>query len=485
MRGSTKLTLTLLAGSGLMIASTYCVIWLRHHGGEATPKIDYNPYFDQEADPAFEPAIRRLEQVAKEIEGVCALDKQGRKAELGHYGRESLDAPADWLGTHRAARREVRSAMRELWSVIDLPTLTLPLEPRPPEQGAPAATVPELGGFRTNVHRRLVRVLCNDAVFAALDRDALSCELSILAAAHVVQLSEELRTMFGALVRANLMKSTAETAAWVLTHHPDMVTDTGLRQIAGSLGSLGGPVLMDIEGERASTLDWMQRRFTDDGAGGGRVTNAGFKNYVQWSDAPTMEWHYKTAKEGPEWLASLAAPFGAMQLGSRATEIRAQERAWAAIGVLARTPLHAWTTAQTVQAAVPRWPLTHAANAADALDKIAQTVRTGLMHRDGALVAIALELYRREHGEWPASLDALVPAYLPATPMDEFSGAPMRYEVRGGVPWLWGVGGDMDDDGGARPAERYDDDAVARWYGVGNTSDLTPKDGDWILFPAR
>lgn len=107
------------------------------------------------------------------------------------------------------------------------------------------------------------------------------------------------------------------------------------------------------------------------------------------------------------------------------------------------------------------------------------------MHRDGALVAIALELYRREHGHWPASLDALVPAYLPQVQMDEFSGSPMRYEVRGGVPWVWGVGGDMDDDRGTRPAERYDDDAVARWYGVGSSGPLTPRDGDWILFPAR
>jgi hypothetical protein len=486
VRGSTKLTLTLLAGSGLMIASTYGVIWLRHHGGEATPKIDYNPYFDQEADPAFEPAIRRLEQIAKEIGGTCVLDEQGREAEIGFMGRESLDAPADWLGTHLAARREVRSAMRELWSVIDLPTLTLPLEPRPTEPGELAGTIPQLGMFRyVSTGRRIEGLLCNDAVFAAIDGDALTCELNLLGAAQSVRLSQHNRGAVGALSHAFVMRNTSETLVWVLTHHAGMVSDAGLGQIACALGTLGEPIVVDIEGERASTLDWMQRRFTDDGRGNGRITAAGFREFLQISDHPDMAWYRTTADEGPEWLMSLAAPLGALRLGSRAEELRAHEQSWAAMDALTRRPTHTWTSEQTVQAAVPSSPITSAQAAASALDKVAITVRTAVMQRDGALVAIALELYRREHGGWPASLDALVPMYLPKVPMDEFSGKPMRYEVRGGVPWVWGVGGDMDDDRGTRPAERYTDDLVARWYGVGNTSDLTPKDGDWILFPAR
>ena len=40
---------------------------------------------------------------------------------------------------------------------------------------------------------------------------------------------------------------------------------------------------------------------------------------------------------------------------------------------------------------------------------------------------LALGLYQREHGELPATLDALVPDYLPAVPRDYFDGAPIRY----------------------------------------------------------
>jgi hypothetical protein len=42
---------------------------------------------------------------------------------------------------------------------------------------------------------------------------------------------------------------------------------------------------------------------------------------------------------------------------------------------------------------------------------------------------IAAELYRREHGCLPASIDDLVPAYLPAVPLDAFSETPIRMET--------------------------------------------------------
>jgi hypothetical protein len=44
-----------------------------------------------------------------------------------------------------------------------------------------------------------------------------------------------------------------------------------------------------------------------------------------------------------------------------------------------------------------------------------------------AQVALAAERYRRQHGNWPQSLAALVPQYLPAVPLDPFDGKPLRY----------------------------------------------------------
>ena len=53
------------------------------------------------------------------------------------------------------------------------------------------------------------------------------------------------------------------------------------------------------------------------------------------------------------------------------------------------------------------------ANAALPLSTTQQRAELFLGHRDGILVGIALELYRRKNGEYPKTLDTLVPQYLP------------------------------------------------------------------------
>jgi hypothetical protein len=73
------------------------------------------------------------------------------------------------------------------------------------------------------------------------------------------------------------------------------------------------------------------------------------------------------------------------------------------------------------------------------------------------LAAVAAERYRREHGNWPKTLADLVPAYLPAVPLDPFDGEPLRYRRTGGGAVIYSVGEDGRDDGGDRdpPPDRY------------------------------
>jgi len=80
-----------------------------------------------------------------------------------------------------------------------------------------------------------------------------------------------------------------------------------------------------------------------------------------------------------------------------------------------------------------------------------------LLARERALnVQIALERWRLRHGEYPESLEALVPALLTALPLDPFSNRPFGYrridppaDPLGRPFLLWSVGADLIDDGGA------------------------------------
>lgn len=61
---------------------------------------------------------------------------------------------------------------------------------------------------------------------------------------------------------------------------------------------------------------------------------------------------------------------------------------------------------------------------------------------------IALRRYRLAAGELPDTLDALVPKYLPAVPIDTFDGRPMRYTRTDDGAIVYSVGRDGVDDGG-------------------------------------
>lgn len=65
------------------------------------------------------------------------------------------------------------------------------------------------------------------------------------------------------------------------------------------------------------------------------------------------------------------------------------------------------------------------------------------------VTAIALHRHRLKHGQFPASLGALVPEFLAEVPRDFMDGQPLRYRLEAdGQFRLWSVGEDFKDDGG-------------------------------------
>ena len=65
------------------------------------------------------------------------------------------------------------------------------------------------------------------------------------------------------------------------------------------------------------------------------------------------------------------------------------------------------------------------------------------------LLQLALRAYRLEQGQYPPTLNALVPNYLKTVPADPFgAGEAMRYKRSGQTYVLWSIGPDGKDDGG-------------------------------------
>lgn len=88
------------------------------------------------------------------------------------------------------------------------------------------------------------------------------------------------------------------------------------------------------------------------------------------------------------------------------------------------------------------------------LDRAVLTHYRARIDRRVAAVVLALRLYASEHdGELPTTLDQLVPAYLPAVPLDAMSATPrpLTY-IAGDDPIVYSVGENGIDDGGSEQA---------------------------------
>ena len=59
---------------------------------------------------------------------------------------------------------------------------------------------------------------------------------------------------------------------------------------------------------------------------------------------------------------------------------------------------------------------------------------------------LALRAYQLTHGQLPGDLNALVPEFLEAVPLDDFDGKPLRYSARKKI--VYSVGKNLKDDGG-------------------------------------
>jgi hypothetical protein len=88
-----------------------------------------------------------------------------------------------------------------------------------------------------------------------------------------------------------------------------------------------------------------------------------------------------------------------------------------------------------------------------------------LAERRAAVIAMAIRLYRFDHAdEWPRQLSDLVPAYLPAVPLDPFSptDAPFQYKPNApGGPIIYSVGENGIDDGGSET--QFNSGTFAPW----------------------
>jgi len=349
-------------------------------------------------------------------------------------------------------------------------------------RGTTALAIPPLNRFRM-----IANILARDADLAAEQRDGLRLQRNLIA---IHQLAEQLCKrdfLVTDLVAIGIRSVAYRQAAGALQATPELLDEAFLVAYTHRLSvPQSAADLVTLAGERLLFLELLQNVYTDDGNGDGRITpqlEQMFGNLATVNEKGEPIAHPGV---GQKTLEMLVAPAAMMVVASRKDMLEHYD---AQLAIIERTLSRPYRESrQEIEAATQKqieglslkyafagivWP---------SIARIPETGERALASRDGVIVAIGLELYRRSNGRYPDTLEALSPRYLPTIPADRIDGQEVRYELIDGKPVIYSVGVDRDDDGGRMPTrngEPRNHDAIG-W--ASSTKNI---DGDWILYPPQ
>lgn len=335
-----------------------------------------------------------------------------------------------------------------------------------------------LGGMR-----RLAMLLAYDTQLALRDgADGARIPANLHALIALSDHLGEAPTLIADLVAVAVLERACLTLDSVLAERPAALTDADLIGLSHHLAGVrgGGPIRVRIEQERVFFPDILQRLYTDDGRGNGRPTAAfvSLTRLLGAADISPGEKMVVTAMTGV--LADRRNMLAKYDELMTRVEQESHEPLWRRNGSAVDAALQAMRESKLDS--LRYYPL---AFLFPSLSRASQLGELATVHRDATLTALAAELHRRRTGEYPATLEVLVPRYLPAIPIDRFDGFALRYRLLEGRPLIYSVGADGDDDLG-RPIHgaREGQNAARCWVPPAQRAQLTfDCDGDWVLWP--
>jgi hypothetical protein len=336
------------------------------------------------------------------------------------------------------------------------------------------------------------RLLAADTARAAAEGDGETAYRDVMAILGMAEHADEHPILINGLIRLATQQLAYRSIQEVLSTQPELWSDEQLHHLAHRLAAIDNRHEDWFNGQRAMFYDMLQRIYTDNGRGGGRITHDGLVDFMVYiSGGYTSETlpaeHSVALTAGMPVVAVLVAPREEMRrvydrLIDRAI-VESQQSLWEfdafesvdhELEELMRSQIN-----QIRYMPIELMP---------DISSVSRMIQADAGVHEGVLIGISLMMYQRQHGEWPGSLEDLTPGYLPRVPRDRLTGEPLRYRVTGDGPVVYSLGGDGDDDGG-RPPIHPQTGQVDNWQAsakrfTGELRTDADYDGDWILWPA-
>ncbi len=334
-----------------------------------------------------------------------ALDRTEEEEKLtGLWSAEDL--PPDWIESMRPVVEKNEKYFALFEQAAGMEACVFPVEW---EKGADAEE-PHLAHMREAARMVNARAL----VLAADGRAEEALRCCALIPATVEHLSAE-PVIVGQLVRYALLCIGKQGVEQTLNHcDPSAEACRDLYDAYGEV-ELSESLLHAVKGERAWTRQCIFERIR----GISRDATAHPAACIHQAQVNLSERLYLRAMR--EQMEALALPWP-----------EAKHRADVIADHLLRASDHIYPYADTV---IP------------VLGHLAESCRRIVAERDVCRIGLALRAYQAEHGRYPDSLEELA-ADGWEVPRDSFTDEPYRYRREGDGFIVWGVGMDLDDDGG-------------------------------------
>jgi hypothetical protein len=340
-------------------------------------------------------------------------------------------------------------------------------------------------------------VLAADARRATAAGDGNTALADVRAMLGVSRHCEELPFIVCLLVGDAVQDRARKTIQYVITTNPKLWSSDQVRDLAHQLVASQMDWRRGLQGERTCFYDSMQRVYTDNGHGDGRLALnvSRDKNLFELIASVSTEGTVHTSAFSNPFLALLSIPAANMAIAGRKEMIdtydQVTNQALARLG----TPYWTWSKEPSLDEEVQSlkkgrlYGFRHffVLLLAPSHDTFLNRVVASDTNREGVFIGMALELYHREHGKWPESLSELSPKYLPTLPADPITGKPLHYKIVDDRPIVYSVGVDGDDDGGRlaknKDGEIHADYAEPNHFGKDHPAVSTAEtDGDWVIW---
>lgn len=308
--------------------------------------------------------------------------------------------------------------------------------------------LPYLGTMRS-----FARLLAADAHDAAASGDGARIEADFSALLGLTRQTRESPFLITDLVSIAVFQLAVNHLGALIERYPGALSGAQLATLARGFGSFGDADLRArYTGERMFFEDLLQRTYTDNGSGDGRLCADGVRLLRSISGSTDANGTARPPIDSDAFLG----PIAALASPSRKQAMDTYEHFMGLSEKETRTPrwLRAPSTLDAQVAALGSqlsFGYDPVPILLPALGKAMQSGDDAIQSREGILTVIALERYRLAHGAYPKALSELVPEFLQALPLDRYDGSPIRYKLVAEKPIVYCIGIDLKDDGGVPP----------------------------------